>query len=90
MPITSKEVRKLAIKACQSGKFKQNDLAELFEVSTSTLSKWVKIFKESQRESPRDRGHRANHIFQNVCRSLYLKSQQKQECNDKISKMPGE
>lgn len=58
MGISSSEIRARALKAYQTGKGTQEEIATLFDVSTRTLQRWLKQYERTGSTHPNARGHR--------------------------------
>ena len=58
MKIASEEIRKLAVKACLSGKASRKQLSEIFGYTTASIGNWVREYQHENRLTPRPQGHR--------------------------------
>ena len=57
MSIASEEKRTLAIAAYRDGKGTQSEIAQMFGVSTDTIYRWWRAYREEGRTAPLRRGH---------------------------------
>jgi transposase len=57
MKIASSEIRKVAVKACLSGKVSKQQVADVLGYHLSAINRWIRAFKHDNRLSPQPRGH---------------------------------
>ena len=58
MKIASEEIRTIVVKAYLSGAASRQHLSEIFGYTTSSISNWVRAYKQENRLAPRPQGHR--------------------------------
>ena len=58
MSIATEDVRKRAIKAYDSGRGTQSDIARMFVVDIRTFQRWLSCHRQTGRTAPLPRGHR--------------------------------
>lgn len=57
MTIADRNIRKIAVEAYLSGKATQQQLADIFSVHRTSISRWVREYKKEGRIDPKTRGH---------------------------------
>lgn len=57
MGISSREIRKHAIEAYESGRGTQAQIATLYDVDISTLQRWLQRYRKTGDDGPLPRGH---------------------------------
>lgn len=58
MGIATADIRKRAIRAYESGKGTQSDIARMFGVNIRTFQHWLSCYRKTGRFAPLPRGHR--------------------------------